>query len=101
MSWDTSDRKSRLPSDWGFLVAEVKKRDRGRCTWRLKSGKRCPRPGTDVDHKIPGDDHRMSNLALLCADHHARKSSREGRKAKADRRALRYRAPEAQPGRVR
>jgi 5-methylcytosine-specific restriction protein A len=100
VSWDGSDRKSRLPADWPIRVAKVKKRDGGRCTWRLRSGKRCPRPGTDVDHRKPGDNHDLANLQLLCAHHHGKKSSGEGRKARADRRALRYRAPEPHPGRV-
>lgn len=101
MSWEGSDRKDRLPDDWSKLVAEVKRLAKGRCQWRLPSGKRCPRPGTDVDHRKPGDDHRLANLQLLCAHHHGKKSSREGRKARADRRALRYRTPEAHPGRLR
>jgi 5-methylcytosine-specific restriction protein A len=101
VTWEGSDRKDRLPDNWPRLVAAVKKRAGGRCEWRLKSHKRCPRPGTDCDHKVAGDNHDMSNLQWLCAHHHARKSSMEGRKAKSDRRALRYRAPEPQPGRVR
>lgn len=101
MSWEGSDRKSRLPADWAKRVAQVKKRAGGRCEWRLKSGKRCPRPGTDCDHKRAGDDHSISNLQWLCGHHHGKKSSMEGRKARADRRALRYRTPEPHPGRVR
>jgi 5-methylcytosine-specific restriction protein A len=101
VSWETSDRKDRLPENWFKLVAQVKKRAGGRCEWRLKSRARCPRPGTDCDHKNPGDDHSLSNLQWLCAHHHGKKSSAEGRKARADRRALRYRAPEPHPGRVR
>ena len=100
MSWEGSDRKDRLPDGWSTLVTAVKRRDKGRCTWRLPSGARCPRDGTDVDHKVPGDDHSMKNLRLLCPLHHGQKSSREGRRAKADRRASRYRRPEAHPGRV-
>lgn len=101
MSWETSDRKDRLPSNWAQLVSQVKKRAGGRCEWRLKSGKRCPRPGTDCDHRTPGDDHSLRNLQWLCPAHHGRKSSMEGRRARSTRRALRFRAPEPQPGRVR
>lgn len=100
MSWEGSDRKSELPDDWPKRVAQTKKRAGGRCEWRLKSGKRCPRLGTDCDHKVPGENHDLSNLQWLCETHHGKKSSREGRKARADRRALRYRAPEQHPGRV-
>ena len=77
MAWESSDRRSRLPSNWSSIVAQVKKRDGGRCTWRLPSGARCPRPGTDVDHSEPGDNHALSNLQLLCHHHHEKKTQRE------------------------
>lgn len=97
MAWESSDRRARLPANWPTLVARVKKRDGGRCTWRLPSGARCPRPGTDVDHRAPGDDHRLSNLQLLCHHHHEKKTLREAfagrRKAKTTRRP-----PERHPG---
>ena len=82
MGWEGSDRRSRLPDNWPALVAEVKKRDAGRCTWRLPSGKRCPRIGTDVDHRKAGDDHRLENLQLLCPHHHGRKTAMEGVRAR-------------------
>lgn len=100
--WDNSDRRERLPENWATeLVPAVKKRDGGRCTWRLPSGKRCPRPGTEVDHRVAGDDHSLRNLQLLCGDHHAKKTAQEGRRAKAAKRASRYRSTEDHPGRVR
>ena len=86
MAWETSDRRAQLPPDWHRRVAQVKERDGGRCTWRLPSGKRCPRAGTDVDHRKPGDDHSLRNLQLLCSHHHDKKTQREawaGRKKKA------------------
>lgn len=100
MAWETSDRRARLPADWSALVAAVWKRDGGRCTWRLPSGARCPRPGRDVDHRVAGDDHRMSNLQLLCGTHHDRKTQRE---AWAGRKKLKTkkRREERQPGRLR
>lgn len=101
MSWDDSDRKSRLPKNWPQLVAMTKKAAGGRCQWRLKSGKRCPRIGTDCDHKRPGDDHSPSNLQWLCPHHHGKKSSLEGRQARQAKQALRRRPPEAHPGRTR
>lgn len=101
MTWDGSDRKSRLPKNWSILVAQVKKRAGGRCEWRLKSGKRCPRAGTDCDHKIAGDNHDLSNLQWLCTDHHAKKSSFEGHRARKAKQSLRRRPPEPHPGRVR
>jgi 5-methylcytosine-specific restriction protein A len=101
--WNDSDRKSRLPSNWASeIVPFIKKRDKGQCRWRLpQSGKRCPRPGTDVDHKVPGDNHSYDNLWLLCAKHHENKTVREGRAASRAKKASRYRKPEDHPGRVR
>lgn len=100
--WNDSDRRDRLPSNWFTeLVPFVKKRDGGRCTWRLPSGKRCPRPGTDVDHRVAGDDHSPGNLQLLCEHHHAKKTAGEGRRAKAAKKASRYRPTEEHPGQVR
>lgn len=101
--WDNSDRKERLPPNWYTeIVPFVKKRDGGRCTWVLSKSKlRCPRPGTDVDHRIPGDDHHYENLQLLCAHHHGKKTAFEAHAAKRKKKASRYRAPEEHPGRVR
>ncbi len=100
--WEGSDRKSRLPENWAELVRKVKARDGNRCTWRLpRSGSRCPRPGTEVDHRVPGDDHRMWNLRLLCAFHHAQKSAREGTQAREKLKASGRRPPEGHPGAVR
>lgn len=76
--WNDSDRRDRLPANWATLVKQVKDRAKGRCEWRLPSGKRCPRAGRDVDHRRPGDDHRMVNLQLLCVHHHQKKTAREG-----------------------
>lgn len=101
MGWETSDRRSRLPSNWASeLVPAVKRRAAGQCEWRLpRSGKRCPRPGSDVDHVINNDDHSLRNLRLLCEHHHDAKSAREGvwgrRKKKSGRPA------EAHPGLVK
>ncbi|MCW7984097.1 hypothetical protein XF35_01835 [Streptomyces platensis subsp. clarensis] len=80
--WQGSNRKSRLPKNWKALVLKVKARDGHRCTRLSDEGKRCMNVGTDVDHVKPGDDHSLSNLALLCSDHHAQKSSREGNEAR-------------------
>lgn len=99
--WNDSDRRDRLPPDWWRTVQRIKKRDGGRCTWRLPSHKRCPRAGTDVDHKVAGDDHSDANLQLLCATHHGRKTAGEAHRAKAKKKASRFRAPEGHPGSVR
>ncbi len=81
--WADSDRRERLPPNWSALVAAVKQRAGGRCEWRLKSGARCPRRGTDVDHRRRGDDHRLTNLQLLCVKHHKDKTAREAAAARA------------------
>lgn len=100
MAWEGSDRRSRLPANWAALVKEVWRRDDGRCTWRLPSGIRCPRPGADVDHRNNDDDHRISNLQLLCRAHHDRKTQREARFGRA-RKGVKKRPEERHPGLAR
>ena len=100
MGWETSNRKSRLPVNWASeIVPAVKKRDGGRCRAILPSGKRCPRPGRDVDHRNPGDDHNLENLQLLCEIHHKRKTAREAIAGKVRQKPSR-REPERHPGMV-
>ena len=87
MPWETSDRKERLPRDWDKRVARVKERDGWRCRKILPSGKRCPRGRAtghrlEVDHRIPNDDHSLSNLQALCEEHHLQKTLRESRRAR-------------------
>lgn len=98
MAWEGSDRRSRLPADWPRRVAKVKVRDGGRCTWRLPSGARCPRPGTDVDHRVPGDNHDLSNLQLLCEHHHDKKTQYEAWAGKRKKRQGRQKRVERHPG---
>jgi 5-methylcytosine-specific restriction endonuclease McrA len=101
MAWEGSDRRSRLPANWGELVKKVWERDKGQCTWRLpKTGKRCPRPGRDVDHRTPGDDHRLTNLRLLCGHHHDKKTAMEGVFGRKKPRTKK-REPERHPSRLR
>lgn len=101
MAWEGSDRRDRLPPNWDQLVAYVKERDQNRCTWKLpKSGKRCPRRGTDVDHRKNDDNHDPANLQLLCGFHHGKKSAYEGVVGRRRKRAPR-RPPEEPPGRLR
>lgn len=99
MTWETSDRRARLPSNWNQLVAQVKKRDGGQCTWRLPSGTRCPRPGTDVDHRVNDDNHDLRNLRLLCPHHHHQKTAREAWVGKRAKRQGRQKRIEGHPGR--
>ncbi|GGY88412.1 HNH endonuclease [Streptomyces nitrosporeus] len=78
MAWEGSTRRQRLPKNWPAIRRRVIRRDEGRCTALYSDGRRCELPGTDVDHIVPGDDHREANLRLLCPWHHQRKSSAEG-----------------------
>ena len=57
MPWQGSTRSSRLPANWAELRAEAARRNpRKVCHW-------CGLPGGDeLDHKVPGDDHRQENL---------------------------------------
>lgn len=100
--WQGSDRGSRLPKNWNQLCGLVHRRSGRRCEFPLESGGRCGAPANGgVDHIVPGDDHRLSNLRDTCSYHHGKKSSAEGNAAKAAKRALRYRPTEEHPGLIR
>lgn len=101
MAWESSDRRAGLPANWGTLTREVWKRDRGQCTWRLPSGKRCPRKGADVDHRNGRDDHSLRNLQLLCRAHHDKKTQAEARWGRMKRKQGRKRRQERHPGDLR
>ena len=100
-SWETSDRRERLPSDWtSKIVPRILKRDGRQCTWvDWVEGRRercTSTTGLEVDHIIPGDDHSDSNLRTLCHEHHWRKTAKEAGAGRAKRRAeihKRFRRP--------
>lgn len=98
-SWAGSDRKSRLPLDWGRLRRVVLERCGYRCEWR-EGRRRCRNGATDVDHIVPGDDHSLDNLQGLCHQHHLTKTGREVAAAQTKRRALRWLPKEKQPGTI-
>lgn len=103
MGWETSDRRSRLPSDWAATVRRILNRDGQRCRFLFPNGGRCPaREDLQVDHIMPGDDHRDDNLQTLCARHHSMKSAKEGVAARAARKASnkKFRRVEQHPGRL-
>ena len=81
MAWTTSDRRRRLPPDWGRRVAATLQRDGHRCTWvAFEEGVkvRCPETSKlEVDHRIPNDNHDLDNLRSLCHRHHAIKTQSE------------------------
>ena len=100
MPWSSSNRKSRLPRDWGKRRRIVLERCGYQCERVRSSGRRCTSRATDVDHIIPGDDHSLSNLQGLCSWHHKEKTSRESQEAKAQIRASLKRPSEDNPGAV-
>lgn len=91
-TWHTSSRRDRLPPDWQSKIQpRILKRDRHECQVivdRDSRGRpiRCRRPANEVDHEIPNDDHRDTNLRAICSWHHGKKSSSEGNAARAKKR---------------
>jgi hypothetical protein len=97
--WNDSDRRERLPDNWNELRRAQLERDGHRCTWRLPSGKRCPRRATDVDHKEErADDH--TRLQSLCSTHHAKKTALAAVRFKREKRQRRWRPQENHPGSI-
>lgn len=72
MSWRTSTRRERLPSDWPTRVAKVKDRDK-RCMDKHHAPD-CDGRAAEVDHIRQGDDHSLTNLQALSVACHARKT---------------------------
>ncbi len=100
MTWDKSNRRSRLPSDWPTRRARVLARDGHRCT-ATDNGARCTSRATDVDHNVQGDDHSLNNLRALCDWHHKRKTAAEAAEARRNSQAaarLRRLPQERHPG---
>ena len=95
--WEGSQRRDELPDNWPELRREVIRRARGQCEWRLpKTGKRCPRRGTDVDHF--GGKHDHTKLRLLCTEHHAKHTAKQAKEARIAFKRRGRRASEAHPG---
>jgi 5-methylcytosine-specific restriction endonuclease McrA len=94
MSWNTSNRRERLPRDWFTRIRpHILKRD-PYCKLRYRM---CQGVSTQVDHIERGDDHSYTNLQGVCSSCHAIKSAREGRQAQLTRRQRRLRSPEEHP----
>lgn len=89
--WKSSNRKLRLPPNWNSLRKIVLDRDGHRCV-------KCGYKATQVDHIVPGDDHRLDNLQSLCTECHGSKSSLEGVMSRQRNRELRKRPVEKHPG---
>lgn len=97
--WKNSRRRMTLPPNWAAIRTRVLQRDGHQCTW-TEHGERCTEPATDVDHITPGQNHTPQNLRSLCGPHHRSKSSGEGGRASAKKRAKRQRPPEQHPGTI-
>lgn len=93
--WAGSQRRDGLPSWWPVTVRRIIKRDPiCRCTgcpkcllWKPVGIRRqqCHRSSAEVDHIIPGDNHKDDNLRGICKPCHAHKSSGEGLAAREER----------------
>jgi 5-methylcytosine-specific restriction enzyme A len=66
-----SDRRKRLPSNWGTLRKQVLRRDAYICHV-------CGGLANEVDHVVAGDNHDTDNLAAICRPCHMSKSGHEG-----------------------
>lgn len=88
MAWASSTRRARLPKDWSRRRIRVERRAGGRCECtgcepfgsndtRPAHEGRCGTRGSECDHVIAGDDHRVENLQWLCSTCHRRKTLRE------------------------
>jgi 5-methylcytosine-specific restriction protein A len=87
-----------LPPDWNQRRQAVGDRAGWQCE-QWEHGARCPLRGTDCDHIDDRDNHDLSNLQLLCADHHKVKTQRQAREGRARMGTLR-RPREQHPGRL-
>ena len=92
MSWDSSDRRRRLPRNWRAIRRFVMDRDGWRCQW-LVGGRVCGAQATEVHHIVEGgrnggvEDDRPVNLMAICARHHKLATAayaRERRRARAE-----------------
>ncbi|BCJ41661.1 HNH endonuclease [Actinoplanes ianthinogenes] len=98
MAWEgTSDRRSRLPSDWAVRRLRVLRAAAYRCQVKDEDARPCGEPANEVDHINAGDDHRPENLQAICRWHHGRKTAAEGAAARRPRPTAR-REPERHPG---
>lgn len=98
MVWSTSDRRFRLPPDWGDIKRQVKHRAHGLCE-ATDHDPRCDGLGTDCDHIEAGDNHSLTNLQWLSAPCHTAKTARETAARNRANAALKRRPSEPHPGR--
>nr|DAF63966.1 MAG TPA: HNH endonuclease [Siphoviridae sp. ctGkF2] len=95
MSWESSNRRSRLPSDWDSRRLLVLRRDSFRC--RIGSVG-CLVVATEVDHAVAGDNHSLNNLQAVCSACHKAKTQMEGLAKRQRLRSQRFRPKGRHPG---
>lgn len=95
MVWSSSDRRSRLPSDWSVVRSRVLRRDGFVCQLQLVG---CASVATEVDHIVRGDNHAEENLRAVCSRCHRIKTTSEAQEARRTKRALRFRPQPRHPG---
>lgn len=100
MSWSSSRRRDRLPTDWPARVARVKARAKGKCQAR-EHVRGCSGIGTDCDHIRRGDDHSLDNLQWLSGPCHVAKTAAENIADREAWAAMRVRPAEGHPGAIK
>ncbi len=93
--WQSSTRRSELPSNWPTLRRQVKARAHGKCEASAHAAN-CDGIGKDCDHVGDRHDHSLANLQWLSGPCHAAKTQAEAQAAKPQRK----RTPELHPGRI-
>lgn len=94
MAWSTSDRHSRLPSDWQAIRRRVRARAHGRCEAQIHAPG-CDGRGVECDHIQAGDDHSLTNLQML--SHACHKAKTQAEAAARNRRDARLRLKPREP----
>ena len=75
MAWRTSNRRTRLPKNWGKLRSACLQRDGHRCQWVVGT-RQCRAEATEVHHleeagRYGGaDNDKLEALVSLCSEHH-------------------------------
>lgn len=91
-NWNTSPRKSRLPSNWRTIRKRILARDVVCQICHV-------RDATTVDHILPmTDDHSDEALQGVCDPCHRQKTAKEAAAFRAASRVTRQRPPESHPG---
>ena len=99
MAWSTSTRAQRLPKGWAALRRTILARDHHTCQAPIHAPD-CDGRAAEVDHIIPGDDHRPENLQALSTPCHLTKTRAEDAARRQAYRAASRRPAEPHPGRI-